>query len=198
MPDQWAGRTVEAVLDLGFDRAMPGFQCEGLVHASDGGEVKGLSALNDRVRVTDRAADGERVEWYVEAAANPVLTAHAPTAEGDVQTSSDRPLYRRGRMDLAVFEAGVWELVQDLDVLSGLLAGLPADQTRRHDVLRAAERALDALDLADVPGTADAARAELAGVLAAPAHASAHRQAAPAGPLRAGAAAGPRTGRGGQ
>ncbi|TKA11882.1 alpha-mannosidase [Actinacidiphila oryziradicis] len=46
---------------------------------------------------------------------------------------------------------------------------------RRWQILSAIEHALDAIDLQDVGGTAAAARAALTGVLAAPAHASAHR-----------------------
>ncbi|MEU6868459.1 glycoside hydrolase family 38 C-terminal domain-containing protein [Streptomyces sp. NPDC046876] len=175
VPAEWAGRTVEAVLDLGFDRMMPGFQCEGLVHRADGSEVKALNPYNDWVRVADRAAGGERIEWYVEAASNPVLVEHRPTYEGDRLTSGDRPLYRIARMDLAVFETEVWELVQDLEVLHDLMMQLGEDDARRYEILRAVDAALDAVDLADVPATAAAARARLAAVLAAPAHASAHR-----------------------
>ncbi|EFL18841.1 glycoside hydrolase family 38 C-terminal domain-containing protein [Streptomyces sp. C] len=175
VPADWAGRTVEAVLDLGFDRMMPGFQCEGLVHRADGSEVKALNPYNDWVRVADAATGGERVEWYVEAASNPVLVEHAPTSEGDRLTSGDRPLYRLARMDLTVFEAEVWELVQDLDVLAELMPQLGEDDARRHEILRAVDSALDEVDLDDVAGTAAAARARLAGVLAAPANASAHR-----------------------
>ncbi|WP_329199996.1 MULTISPECIES: alpha-mannosidase [unclassified Streptomyces] len=175
VPADWAGRTVEAVLDLGFDRMMPGFQCEGLVHGPDGCELKALNPYNDWVRVADRAEGGERIEWYVEAAANPVLVEHRPTYEGDRQTSGDRPLYRLARMDLTVFESEVWELVQDLDVLYALMTQLDEGDARRYEVLRALDASLDALDLEDVPGTAAAARARLAGVLAAPAHACAHR-----------------------
>ncbi|MFE1559350.1 alpha-mannosidase [Streptomyces sp. NPDC058734] len=175
VPADWAGRTVEAVLDLGFDRMMPGFQCEGLVHRADGSEVKALNPYNDWVRVADAAAGGERVEWYVEAASNPVLVEHAPTSEGDRLTSGDRPLYRLARMDLTVFEAEVWELVQDLDVLAGLMPQLGEDDARRYEILRAVDSALDEVDLGDVAGTAAAARVRLAGVLAAPANASAHR-----------------------
>lgn len=175
VPADWAGRTVEAVLDLGFDRMMPGFQCEGLVHRADGGEVKALNPYNDWVRVSDRAEGGERVEWYVEAASNPVLVDHAVTYEGDRQTSGDQPLYRLARMDLTVFEGEVWELVQDLEVLHDLMTQLDVQDARRYAVLRAVDAALDAVDLADVPGTASAARARLAGALASPAHASAHR-----------------------
>ncbi|MFF4387349.1 alpha-mannosidase [Streptomyces sp. NPDC001552] len=175
VPADWAGRTVEAVLDLGFDRMMPGFQCEGLVHRADGGEVKALNPYNDWVRVADRAAGGEHVEWYVEAASNPVLVDHAATYEGDLPTSGDQPLYRLARMELTVFETEVWELVQDLEVLYDLMTQLDTADARRHEILRALGAALDALDLGDVPGTAAAARGCLARVLAAPANASAHR-----------------------
>ncbi|MFD3330245.1 alpha-mannosidase [Streptomyces sp. NPDC058701] len=175
VPAEWAGRTVEAVLDLGFDRMMPGFQCEGLVHRADGAEVKGLNPHNDWVRVADRAEGGERVEWYVEAASNPVLVDHTATYEGDRQTSADRPLYRLARMDLTVFETEVWELVQDLEVLYDLMTQLGTGDARRYAILRALDAALDAVDLGDVPGSAAPARAHLAAVLAAPAHASAHR-----------------------
>ncbi|MFG2875625.1 alpha-mannosidase [Streptomyces sp. NPDC048337] len=175
VPAAWAGRTVEAVLDLGFDRMMPGFQCEGLVHRADGGEIKALNPYNDWVRVADRAEGGERIEWYVEAASNPVLVDHSATYEGDRLTSGDQPLYRLARMDLTVFETEVWELVQDLEVLYDLMTQLGTGDARRYGILRALDAALDAVDLGDVPGTAAAARAELAGVLAAPAHASAHR-----------------------
>ncbi|MEW2139843.1 glycoside hydrolase family 38 C-terminal domain-containing protein [Streptomyces sp. NPDC005409] len=175
VPAQWAGRTVEAVLDLGFDRMMPGFQCEGLVHRADGSEIKALNPYNDWVRVADRAEGGEQVHWYVEAASNPVLVDHVPTYEGDRWTSGDQPLYRLARMDLTVFEAEVWELVQDLEVLYGLMTQLHTEDARRYEILRALASALDDLDLTDVPGTAAAARERLAGVLRAPAHASAHR-----------------------
>ncbi|MFB7258993.1 alpha-mannosidase [Streptomyces nojiriensis] len=175
VPADWAGRTVEAVLDLGFDRMMPGFQCEGLVHRADGGEVKALNPYNDWVRVADRAEGGEHLEWYVEAASNPVLVDHAATYEGDLPTSGDQPLYRLARMDLTVFETEVWELVQDLEVLYDLMSQLDTADARRSGILRALGAALDTLDLGDVPGTAAAARGCLARVLAAPASASAHR-----------------------
>ncbi|OEV04662.1 alpha-mannosidase [Streptomyces oceani] len=176
VPAEWSGRTVEAVLDLGFDRDMPGFQCEGLVYRRGGTAVKALNPRNDWIRVTDTASGGEVVELYVEAAANPIVnTPQTPTYEGDVVTASDRPLYRLRRMDLAVFETQVWELVQDLEVADGLMRELPLSDARRWELLRAIERALDALDLADVPGTAQHARGALAGVLAVPARPSAHR-----------------------
>ncbi|PSJ28247.1 alpha-mannosidase [Streptosporangium nondiastaticum] len=178
VPREWAGRTVEALLDLGFDENMPGFQCEGLVYRPDGSPVKGLNPRNQWVRVADRAAGGEEVLLHVEASSNPVILDYrpfVPTELGDRETADGEPRYRLARMDLAVFDRTVWELVQDLEVLEGLMSELSPDAPRRWEVLRAVERALDAVDLQDVGGTAAAARERLAAVLSAPAHASAHR-----------------------
>ncbi|MFI9306307.1 alpha-mannosidase [Streptomyces triculaminicus] len=181
VPERWAGRTVEAVLDLGFDENMPGFQCEGLVYRPDGSPVKGLNPRNQWVRVGERVAGGERVLLHVEAASNPVIMDYhpfVPTELGDRETADDAPRYRLARMDLAVFDRTVWELVQDLEVLGQLMTELPVDSPRRWEILRAIERTLDAVDLQDVGGTAERAREELTQVLSAPAHASAHRLSA--------------------
>ncbi|NEB80921.1 alpha-mannosidase [Streptomyces sp. SID14478] len=178
VPAQWAGRTVEAVLDLGFDERMPGFQCEALVYTPAGEPVKAVNPRNQWVRVGDPVAGGERVEWHLEAASNPVLLGDEPfrpTDLGDKETAGDAPQYRLERMDLAVFDRDVWELVADLEVVGELMEQLPVEGGRRWELLRAVSRCLDAVDLQDVNGTAAAARSYLAGVLSAPADASAHR-----------------------
>ncbi|MFE5136422.1 alpha-mannosidase [Streptomyces fagopyri] len=178
VPEAWAGRTVEAVLDLGFDENMPGFQCEGLVYRPDGTPVKGLNPRNQWVRVAAPAEGGEEVRLHIEAASNPVILDYhpfRPTHLGDKDTAGGEPQYTLTRMDLAVLDETVWELVLDLEVLGELMAELPVESARRWDILRAVERALDAVDLQDVGGTAAAARSRLAGVLAEPAVPSAHR-----------------------
>jgi alpha-mannosidase len=166
VPD--ASGPVEAVLDLGWSRAVPGFQAEGLVHEPDGRIVKGLHPRNEWI-----PASGE-VEWYVEAAANPtVLTGFRPTDLGDRLTTGSETLYTLTRADLCRRENDVSELVADLEVSDGLRRSLPDDQ-RAAELLDAIERALDALDLTDVAGTASDSRAELAGVLATPAAPGGH------------------------
>jgi alpha-mannosidase len=178
VPQEWAGRTVEALLDLGFDENMPGFQCEGLVYRPDGSPVKGLNPRNQWVRIGSPVAGGEQVVLHIEAASNPVILDYhpfVPTQLGDKETAGSEPQYKLARMDLAVFDRTVWELVHDLEVLSELMAELPADGARRWEILRAVDHALDAVDLQDVNGTAAQARERLAGVLAAPAAPSAHR-----------------------
>ncbi|MGW4650471.1 alpha-mannosidase [Kitasatospora sp. NPDC004289] len=177
VPAEWAGRTVEALIDLGFDANMPGFQCEGLVYRPDGTPVKGLNPRNQWVRIADPAVGGEEVLLHVEAASNPVILDYhpfLPTELGEKETSGSEPQYRLARLDLAVFDRTVHELVLDLEVLGELMAELPVEGARRWEILRAVERALDALDLQDVNSTAAAARSQLEAVLASPAEPTAH------------------------
>ncbi|GGZ03215.1 alpha-mannosidase [Streptomyces olivaceoviridis] len=178
VPASWAGRTVEALLDLGFDENMPGFQCEGLVYRPDGTPVKGLNPRNQWVRIGAPVAGGEEVRLHIEAASNPVILDYhpfLPTQLGDKETAGSEPQYTLTRMDLAVFDETVWQLVMDLEVLGELMAELPEDSARRYDILRAVDRALDSVDLQDVNGTAGRAREQLTEVLSSPAVPSAHR-----------------------
>jgi alpha-mannosidase len=176
VPAGWAGRRVEAVFDLGFDGGRPGDQAEALVYDEDGTPVKGIAPRNQYVPVAYPATGGQRVSLLIEAAANPDILAGGfrPTPLGDPLTAPAEPLYRFARADLAVLDETVWQLMLDAEVLGELMLALPVTEPRRHEILRALESMLDVLDIADVAGTAGAARAELAGVLARPAHASAH------------------------
>jgi alpha-mannosidase len=167
-------RRPEGVVDLGFTAANPGFQAEALVYDADGRTVKALNPRNAWLP----AEPGQRIEWYVEAAANPtVLRGWQPTAEGDRLTSSREPLYALTCADLCELETDVFELLADLEVADGLRRALPDDH-RARELLDALERALDALDLTDVPGSAGAARAELAAALGRPAASGGHQVSA--------------------
>ncbi|KJL22201.1 Mannosylglycerate hydrolase [Microbacterium oxydans] len=178
VPAEWAGRRVEALIDLGFDVNMTGFQCEALAYRPDGTPIKSINPRNQWVPIAEAAAGDEPVELYLEGASNPVLLDYhpfLPTQEGDILTSSKEPLYRARRMDLAVFEPEVFDLSLDLEVLFELQAELPDTSPRRMRILQAMDDALDVLDLQHIVETAGDARARLADVLAAPAEASAHR-----------------------
>lgn len=178
IPQEWAGARVEAVIDLGFDPGRgPNGQAEGLVHTLDGRALHGLHPLNQAVLISPRAQAGSGVDLLVEAAANPGIDgAHGrDTHLGDRATAGDAPLYRLVRAELAVRDSQVWGLLHDVEVLDQLMHELDPAGPRRHEILRALERAADATDPHDVPGSAAAARAELADVLSRPAHASAHR-----------------------
>ena len=53
VPPEWRGRHVEALVDLGFDGNMPGFQCEALVYRPDGSPVKSINPRNQWIPVGD-------------------------------------------------------------------------------------------------------------------------------------------------
>ena len=175
VPQDWAGATVEARIDLGFGLA-PGFQAEGLVWGP-AGPLRALNPLNHAIPLLATASGGEEFEFLVEAAANPMIggPTYGPTPLGDPQTLPVTLLYRLKRAELTVFHPEVAELVHDLDVLGNLIRELPLDAPRRPQITVAIGRALDALDLDDVVATAEPARAELVDVLAKPAVPSAHR-----------------------
>ncbi|MCM3846483.1 glycosyl hydrolase-related protein [Pseudonocardia sp. DR1-2] len=164
---------VEAVVDLGFGTANPGFQAEGTVWSPDGHIVKGIEPRNAWVPVT-----GGSVDLFVEAAANPHISEHGwfvPTPLGDPATAGSDPLYTLRRVDVALLDETVWELDQDLTVLQGWLDRLDPDTARHALIVSAVEDALDVIDPRDLTTTAGPARERLAPALAAPAHASAHR-----------------------
>ncbi|MFI9586035.1 alpha-mannosidase 2C1, partial [Streptomyces sp. NPDC052236] len=176
VPAAWAGSRVEAVFDLGFTGSGPGFQAEALVHTADGSPLKAVNPRNQYVPVANPAAGGERIDYLVEAASNPDILAHGfrPTPLGDRTTAGKAPLYTFARADLAVLDEEVWHLSLDLQVLRELMLELDGHDPRRHEIMHTIDRALDALALDDISGTAADVRELLRPALERPAHASAH------------------------
>jgi alpha-mannosidase len=177
VPEAWAGKRVEAVIDLGFTGDWPGNQAEALVHRTDGTPLKAVNPLNQYVAIANPAAGGETVDYLVEAASNPDILADnfaRTTPLGDKLTAGDKPLYTFRSADIAVLDEEVWHLDLDIQVLRELMLELGAHDPRRHEIAHALDRAMDLLDLDDVSGSAPAVRAALRPVLSKPAHASAH------------------------
>ncbi len=180
VPDGWAARRVELVVDLGFGRHSPGFQAEGLVFDRKGVPVKGIAPRSAEVPLELLGAGpGDEVLAYVEAASNPAIMglgdSFAPTLLGDRSTAGSTPLYRLGRVELSVVDEELWGLCLDVEVLAGLARELGPHDPRRFELWRALDGMVDLVDLDDVPGSARAARDALAGALASPANPSAHR-----------------------
>jgi len=166
----------ELVVDLGFTGGGPGFAAEGTVYTPEGRILKALEPRNQYVSLP--VAPGDEIDLYIEAAANPDVPSGSwtrPTPMGDKATAGDEPIYTLRAVDVALLDVPVWELIQDVWTLDGLMRVLPAELPRQAQILRACEDMLDALDPDDISGSAAQGRAELAGVLSAPAHASAHR-----------------------
>ena len=191
------GTSVQLLVDLGFSPLLPAFQAEGLVYRPDGTILKGLEPFNHAVDVD--AQSGEGVRLYVEAASNPNMLEHffantlASAAGGpplpsnfarprrndvvhfgDKKTAGSEPIYTLRHVALVERDLAVDELLADVSTLIGLMYQLDAAAPRRAEVLRALEAMCDVLDPDDVAGSANRARATLAPVLSAPAHASAH------------------------
>ncbi|MCF3129381.1 alpha-mannosidase [Streptomyces olivochromogenes] len=177
VPADFAGRRVEAVIDLGFVGDWPGNQAEALVHRTDGTPLKAVNPLNQYVPIANPAVGGEEIHYLVEAASNPDILAGdfaGPTPLGDVLTAGDRPLYTFRRADIAVLDEEVWHLDLDLQVLRELMLELGEHDPRRHEIMHALDRAMDLIDLDDISGSAAEVRTALKPVLSKPAHASAH------------------------
>ncbi|MET9480281.1 glycoside hydrolase family 38 C-terminal domain-containing protein [Streptomyces sp. NPDC006638] len=181
IPAAWTGRRVEAVFDLGFDLTRgPGGQAEGLVHDRHGSPLQGLHPYSRSVLLAASATGGDPVSLLVELAANPNIVGSRGlgTHFGSRETAGDDHLYVLRTAEIAVREEAVWQLIHDVEVLDELMRELSGDSSRRHEILRALNRAVEAVDPRDVAGTAQAGRDRLAAVLARPAHASAHTIAA--------------------
>ncbi|MFD8278923.1 alpha-mannosidase [Streptomyces solisilvae] len=181
IPERWAGRRVEALFDLGFDLSHgPGGQAEGLVHTADGTPLQGLHPHNRSVPLTPRAVGGESVCLLVEAAANPPIAGATGigTHYGHRLTAGEEELYRLRRADLVVREEDVWQLLHDMEVLDELMRELPLGLPRRHEILRALQRAVDSVPPRRIAAGAAAAREILRPLLDRRAHDSAHTIAA--------------------
>ena len=170
-PAEVLAERLELRVDLGFVGDWAGNQSEGLVYTADGWPLKAVNPMNRRVPLTFGALAAERaliggdgtVELFLEAAANPDMTLKLgqSTAEGDVLTRSERPVWRFGGAELVVRDDEVWGLHMDLDVLDGLMRQLPVDSTWRAVLLRGLEDAADILDAAGIPEGAATARVSL-------------------------------------
>ncbi|WP_285242741.1 glycoside hydrolase family 38 C-terminal domain-containing protein [Pseudarthrobacter sp. fls2-241-R2A-127] len=182
-PPAEAGRyRFELSLDLGFNGAKPGFQCEGLVRDEHGHVIKGLEPRNHQVPL--QCEPGSAFTVWVEGAANPDLTggndfgspnAFAPTPFGDPLTVPAVPLYRLGDFLAVEVDTEVESLFLEATVLFGLLRELPPGTPRRQLLLGGLQDAINAMDPGNVAAGAVEARKILAPLLAAPAEHSAHR-----------------------
>ncbi len=176
VPGEWLdGRSIEILMDLGFRAQMEGGQAEGLAFRPDGTIIKAIEPFNRYLPVED--PEHGVIDFYLEAAANPEVGIGGswhPTPYSSKATVPDTPLYVLRQMDVAVRDDDVWELDQDMQLLRELVDELPPDLPRRAGLVAGLNRAIDAVDPHDVAGTAAAARAVLAPILAKPAYASAH------------------------
>jgi alpha-mannosidase len=143
IPDSWRGKSVVAHLDLGG---------EGLVFLPSGTILQGITNGSvfdtefgrDIVRLFDTCDGGERIELWVEAAANGLFGMFCDLDPGPQSTN------RYGFYDakvnaarLGIFDNDMWELTLDLRVLLGLVKSLPEKSVRRARIIAAAVEGLN-------------------------------------------------------
>ena len=161
IPAAWAGSEVAALVHLGGDQ-MVGFTAEGQIWDAAARPVQGLHHRHRTYRLTADADGGEPVEFFVEAAANPIppwLLADWPLLLPDYDGA---PLYVLETAELVTVDRQVAGLEVDLRTLAELASVAP---DRSEKIWRALDAARQAVDPDDVAGTAAAARAVLAPVL---------------------------------
>ncbi len=144
IPGDWAGRRVEAVIDLGFHQRAAGFQCEGLVvDLHDDGSFTPLQGIHPRR--TNYAVDAVAgpIVLHVEAASNPMFPQFTPSPLGSLDTAGDRLLYRFRQASLVVVDPVAEALAYDIEVLDGVMCSLALDDPRRARLLRTIAAALD-------------------------------------------------------
>lgn len=172
VPAEWANEAdtrPELVVDLGRVGLGPGFQAEGLVRRPDGTVIKAVEPFNGWVPVPE---PGQPCEFYIEAASNPQISnggSFHPTELGNEGVGKEQGIYRLQRLELGLLDLQVWNLIQELKVLEGLLHEVDPTRTRYANILDAIEAALNSIDPNDVAGTARRARQCLVDVLSAPA-----------------------------
>jgi alpha-mannosidase len=160
VPDAWGGREIAAVVHLGGARTV-GFSAEGLIWTPDLHPIQGLHHEH-REFPLGSAEGGAAVDFFVEAAANPIPRWHMqdwPRLEPDY---AGEPLYALEQADLATVDREVEALGIDLDVMIQMAEWM-AD--RRDEVLAAISTAMDIVTSGG-PASAAAARRALRPALA--------------------------------
>ena len=156
VPPHWAGQEVAAVVHLGGARVV-GFSAEGLIWTPDLVPVQGLHHEHREYPITTAAEAGASVDFYIEAAANPIPRWHMkdwPRLEPDYCGPA---LYTLERADLATVDREVEALRHDMDVVVEMAEWMGE---RRQEALAALDDAMTAV-AAGGPAGAAAAREAL-------------------------------------
>jgi alpha-mannosidase len=174
VPGEWAGEEVVALIHLGGERVV-GFSAEGLVYDTNGVALQGLHHRHRSFLLLRHAGGGEPVEFYVEAAANPIPKWHIEEWPLLSPEYDGRPLYALEQAELATTEPSVRSLFFDARAVLGLARCPPSPGSLPDEAaLQALQEATSRFDARAAPQSAPEARSVLAEVLRRPAT-SAHR-----------------------
>lgn len=164
IPGSWAGDEVVALIHLGGDE-MVGFTAEGQIWDTRLRPVQGLHHRHREFVLTREARGDEPVEFFVEAAANPIppwLLADWPLLSPDF---AGAPLYTLEAAELAVADRSVEGLFLDMRILIELAA---LDPHRSEEINLVLDKARGLIDAQNVSASVVPARDVLAPLLERP------------------------------
>ena len=161
VPASWSGAEVVALIHLGGDQ-MVGFTAEGQIWDTGLRPVQGLHHRHREFVLAAEAHGGEPVEFFVEAAANPIppwLLADWPLLLPDYRGA---PLYTLQTAELAVADRSVEGLFLDMQILVELAA---RDPDRSEEITQVLDKARGIIDGDNVSASVVPAREVLAPLL---------------------------------
>lgn len=152
---------IEARLDLGWSDVSAGFQAEGLVRDTSGHAIKAVNPRNQWVPLPQPQGSAQDFQFFVEAAANPLLLdipPFQPTADGDKLTASTDELYTLRKAEVVVRHGEIYGFALDLSILLELVESAPRSTAREMEILLGMSHALDCLNFQHIQDTVAAAR----------------------------------------
>ena len=144
VPENWAGKSIAAELD---------FSGEGLVFDSEGIAQQGITTgsiwdpnfSRTRVPLIDSCAGGEKIDLWVEAAANSLFGVF--TDPDPAQESPKRHGWfdaKVEKMQVVIFDKELWHLYLDVRILLGLVKRLDEKSVRRSRAILALNNCVNA------------------------------------------------------
>ena len=163
IPESWAGKSIAAELD---------FSGEGLVFDSEGIALQGITTgsiwdpnfSRTRVPLIDSSTGGEKIDIWVEAAANSLFGVFT---DPDPEQESPK---RHGwfdakveKMQVVIFDKELWHLYLDVRILLGLVKRLDEKSVRRSRAILALNNCVNAFgdDLQRVKQARECLKTEL-------------------------------------
>jgi alpha-mannosidase len=158
IPNSWVGAEAVALIHLGGDQ-MVGFTAEGQIWDRELRAVQGLHHRHREFVLSLRAQGDEAVEFFVEAAANPIPPWHLADWPMLLPDYGGAPLYTLETAELAVVDRAVEGLFLDMRILVELAA---LDPSRSDEIMPALSKVVSIIDPENVSASVPPAREVLA------------------------------------
>lgn len=135
VPLHWQGEKVVALVNLSFEQR--GFGgVEGTVWM-EGKPVIAVNRSNPVITVIESALGGEKIEFYVEAVANPVAQTSLGGDDLLMPEYDSEPLYKLQTAELATHDEEAYQLLMDFTSVADAMFVMSEDSPRRGQLLRA-------------------------------------------------------------